>query len=121
MMLSIRAKKEVYDQLYALGQDVVKLQNPCQISKDGKSCNGGKPCCGGCPHLSDKGCSIPDALACKLYLCHEVIAMPQHKEAVISMHMLRKTGMALGIPMGVRLTKEENFRGAPIPAHAIRW
>lgn len=56
-----------YDEFYRRAQVIIDKYNPCKIT-DGK-CLNGTPCCGGCEHLSNKGCTV-SSLRCKVWLCH---------------------------------------------------
>ena len=51
-------------------QTILDTHNPCAIKVvNGKAtCRNGKPCCTGCPFLTDKGCSTV-CHCCKFYFC----------------------------------------------------
>lgn len=109
--LSLVVKKLIYDELYDIADMKLRIHNPCNISLDGKTCTGGHPCCGGCEHLGPTGCTVK-ALMCKTWLCYEVKGIKAHDKVIASLATLAQTGTALGIPMGMRSSKEENFKGA---------
>ena len=66
---SNRAKLELYDRLYDIGNFLLKKYNPCSIKRG--TCNGPYAtsfCCDGCKYKTSKGCSVK-SLWCKLWLC----------------------------------------------------
>ena len=62
-------KKKAYLELYERMNKFLKKYNPCKIENG--SCLCGQCCCGGCPHLTENGCSTK-SLQCKLYLCNQI-------------------------------------------------
>ena len=69
---SSKAKLELYDRLYDIGNFLLNKHNPCSIKKG--TCNGPYTtsfCCDDCKYLTAKGCTVK-ALRCKLWLCHTV-------------------------------------------------
>jgi hypothetical protein len=105
-------KELTYDEFYRRGQAILDKYNPCNISADGKTCNGGHPCCGGCRHLGATGCTV-EALYCKLWLCGEAAhKFPEcHKELTDLYYEARKQDIPI---RGGRYSKTENFA-------YIRW
>ena len=63
-----KSMEEEYDRLYLKACKIIAKYKPC-IIKNGK-CIAGEPCCRGCNHLEDSGCTV-DSLICKLYLCNK--------------------------------------------------
>lgn len=70
-------KREYYNELYASFQQLLDDYNPCEFNSEGECRryqsgmrwgDDDKACCGGCNHLSDKGCKVK-SLWCKGWLC----------------------------------------------------
>lgn len=67
-------------QIMARVREITLEFNPCNIRREGglhggrTVCNGGTPCCDGCRHLTQGGCGIRSANACKLWFCDEAKA-----------------------------------------------
>jgi len=97
-----------YNELYAKAQEVLIRINPCEIAiMDGKAtCVGAYKrdtglCCHGCQHLAATGCSI-ESLACKLWLCLEVIRTPKGKQAIKELHAIEQQAYTADVPMPFR-------------------
>lgn len=97
-----------YDELYREGQQVLDKYNPCKISADGKKCTGGTPCCTGCEHLGNKGCTV-SALHCKLWLCHT--AAQKYPDCYQELQTILHKGHEERIPgiWGMRQSKTDAF------------
>jgi len=103
-MRTLKEAVALYDELYKKGQEIIKEYNPCKIKViDGKvTCVASRQefkrsfdqrklwfyaprneelCCGGCRHLTRKGCRAK-SLSCKLWLCSgfNYIKHPAKKE-----------------------------------------
>lgn len=118
---SVQQLSALYDLYYMEADTILKKYNPCQISDDGKSCTGGKPCCYGnyssdyckhegdgsnCPHLGERGCTVK-SLACKIWLCGTATrANPECDEELRRLH---EKIIFHSIPREVRADKEESF------------
>ena len=110
--------EQLYDVLYAIGQQIVNCHNPCDW-RDGRcrrmrSSTGDKGCCEGCNYLNEKGCTV-QSLACKLWLCDSQIN--KFKECEAELKILRQVADYCGIPYEIRRSREENFtlRAQPAP------
>jgi hypothetical protein len=57
-----------YDRLYLKASKIINKYKPCLITNG--NCVAGQPCCRGCKHLGECGCTV-ESLICKLYLCCE--------------------------------------------------
>lgn len=59
-------------QILAEVRSITKEENPCNLheEKGVVVCNNKRqgPCCGGCKHLSNKGCMV-EAAACRFWFC----------------------------------------------------
>jgi hypothetical protein len=53
-------------------QEIATQYNICNIQRkedgSGVTCNDGTPCCGGCKHLSERGCTV-EAHGCRFWFC----------------------------------------------------
>ncbi len=108
--MKLETKAQLYDMLFALGQQIIDQYNPCdwnngkcrrmRLSEDDQGC------CEGCKHLSRIGCKV-QSLACKLWLCHEQRNM--FWDCEIELSVLRKVADRCGIPYEIRRSKEESF------------
>lgn len=65
---TLRQLAKLHTTLYRQADKVLKKYNPCKIEKGECSRDGRNFCCGGCKHLSEKGCTT-EALWCKVWLC----------------------------------------------------
>lgn len=104
-------KSELYTKLYDRATKLLHVYDPCEIQTDsnGKTtCVGGKPCCDGCKHLTESGCSV-DSLCCRLWLCDR--AIQKTPEAHAALNALNHLAIDLGIPKGFRMSKRQNGLG----------
>ena len=117
--------EELYSKLYRIAGHILRETNPCQIQKDAEgrvSCRdtrsplraGGSTqtlCCGGCRHLSDKGCNA-EALSCKLWACWTL--KREAPDVVSALQILNKAAQDARLPIiYIRLSKEEAFSHKP--------
>ena len=121
--LSFRKKK--YDEIYKEYNDLLKEYNPCNIhiKENILTCNGvsslnndGLLCCGGCKHLSKKGCRVK-ALSCKIWLCQEsieILCKKLSKKHIIYFFGMREwlhqQSRIFDIPYSCRNSKRQNFK-----------
>ncbi len=109
--MDVKAKEELYDILFDIGQQTLSYYNPCDW-KNGKcrrmrSSKNDEGCCEGCKHLSRKGCTVK-SLACKLWLC--AAEADPFSECETELKILRLVADHCGVPYQIRKSKEENFR-----------
>ena len=110
--MDVEAKKELYDMLYAIGQQVIDHYNPCGW-KNGRcrrmrsSKRADEGCCAECNHLNKGGCTVK-SLSCKLWLC-ENQSNTIFKQCAAELKVLRLVAEYCVIPCGHRKSKEENF------------
>ena len=116
-----------FDQLYQEASSIMQDRNPCQIGR-GK-CHSMREyperhknqpfCCGGCQHLTPKGCSV-ESLFCKLWVCEaledEHRAMTSTGKVELSpmlqaLAKIKKKAMAYGL-LVYRGTKEVSIQNA---------
>jgi hypothetical protein len=113
--MEVEAKKELYDILFRIGQQIFDHYNPCDW-RNGK-CRRmrlakmvDKGCCEGCKHLGKKGCTVR-SLDCTLWLCES--QSNEFKECVAELKILRLVADYCGVPCEHRKSKEENFNIQP--------
>ncbi len=108
--MKLEVKGQLYDILFAVGQQIMDHYNPCEwqngkcrrmrLSED----DGG--CCVGCYHLSRSGCTV-QSLACKLWLCESQRNV--FRDCEIELNVLGQVADYCGIPYEIRRSKEESF------------
>jgi hypothetical protein len=99
---------EIYSKLYRQGNEALKQHDPCKWS-NGQCAAGTHGCCQECKHLSPQGCTV-EALWCKVWLCHAVRANPVNARIVTTLDTIHNTARTLGVPLGIRASKEESLR-----------
>jgi hypothetical protein len=99
-------KPQLYSELYKLGEEVLKNNNPCKIS-NGK-CMAGDFCCQGCEHLGPQGCTV-EALSCKLWLCSSAACTPDGARTMGQFRIIKGIAAEHGVPLYLRQSKEETF------------
>ena len=109
--MNAAAKEELYDILFAVGQQVINHYDPCDWKGDKcrrmRSSSDDKGCCEECRHLGKKGCTVK-SLACKLWLCEKQVDL--FKECEAELKVLRLIADYSGVPYEIRKSKEENFK-----------
>lgn len=108
-----------YDDLYRRADEILAKHNPCQIRQelDGTvSCHDTRTntyrkdqlCCNGCEHLSISGCRV-HSLACKMWLCEEVLRTPAGKAAMEEISQLRPELFRNCVPHDFRASRAKNL------------
>lgn len=104
-------KELIYSALYLLAQRELDITNPCKF-EHGRCFKMSKynynGCCHDCEHLTDTGCSV-EALGCKLWLCGMMV--DKHTKLYIKLRDIEHLARKLDVPVGVRLSKEQNLFG----------
>lgn len=111
-----RQARILYKALYHLAGNVFKKYDPCQIrpQQEGIVCADGNGCCGGCPHLGPKGCTVM-SLGCRLWLCQKL----QHTHPLVTakINMIRALVSTFGLKTGIRTTIDQDFRAWGLYKH----
>jgi hypothetical protein len=118
--MTLYEKEQFYDKLYDTISELQKKYNICNVAfvngrftcrRDKKKENNG--CCGGCSHLCIKsGCKCK-SLMCKMWICTAILnnkkLQKRAKEYFDFLEEANNFILKNNIPVGFRLSKEENF------------
>jgi hypothetical protein len=92
--INISVRMIMYDFMYALGDKLFEIYNPCKITThptEGLICSDSVPCCNGCQYISLSGCTTK-CLYCKLWLCWPRYDYPQYFLLGEQLRLMRMIG-----------------------------